>query len=98
MVYYVITQKLLIIYFARSGERSFTDPTYTCSIFVCGVYFYVYLLLNMVWQCTCEGKLFSFIHLTYCDSDTIFDFFSSLFVVMRYDVDGCLNLGPSEIG
>ena len=27
----------------------------------------------------------------------IFQFFCSLFVVMRYDVDGCLNLGPSEI-
>ena len=51
----------------------------------------------MVWQCTCDGKL-CFSHLTYCDSDTIFDFFSSLFVVIRYDVDGCLNLGPSEIG
>ena len=28
----------------------------------------------------------------------IFQFFCSLFVVTRYDVDGCLNLGPSEIG
>ena len=30
---------------------------------------------------------------------TIFQFFCSLFVVKRYDVDECLNLaGPSEIG
>ena len=28
----------------------------------------------------------------------IFQFFCSLFVATRYDVDGCLNLGPSEIG
>ena len=28
----------------------------------------------------------------------IFQFNCSLFVVTRYDVDGCLNLGPSEIG
>ena len=28
----------------------------------------------------------------------IFQFFCSLFVVTRHDVDGCLNLGPSEIG
>ena len=35
---------------------------------------------------------------TYCHSDMIFQFFCSLFVVTRYDVDGCLNLGPSEIG
>ena len=28
----------------------------------------------------------------------IFQFFCSLFVVTRYDVDGCLNLGPFEIG
>ena len=28
----------------------------------------------------------------------IFQFFCSLFVVTRYDVDGCLNLGPSVIG
>ena len=52
---------------------------------------------NMVWPCTCEGK-FCFSHLTYCDSDMIFQFFCSLFVATRYDVDGCLNLGPSEIG
>ena len=51
----------------------------------------------MVWPCTCEGK-FCFSHLTYFDSDMIFQFFCSLFVVTRYDVDGCLNLGPSEIG
>ena len=51
----------------------------------------------MVWPCTCEGK-FCFSHLTYCDSDMIFQFFCSLFVVTRNDVDGCLNLGPSEIG
>ena len=46
--------------------------------------------------CTFEGK-FCFSHLTYCDSHMIFQFFCSLFVVTRYDVDGCLNLGPSEI-
>ena len=34
----------------------------------------------------------------YCDSDMIFQFFCSLFAVTRYDVDGCLNLRPSEIG
>ena len=58
----------------------------------------------MVWPCTCEGK-FCFSHLTDSDmifhdgdSDMIFQFFCSLFVVMCYDVDGCLNLGPSEIG
>ena len=51
----------------------------------------------MVWPCTCEGK-FCFSHLTYCDSGMIFQFNCSLFVVTRYDVDGCLNLGPSEIG
>ena len=28
----------------------------------------------------------------------IFQFFCSSFVDTRYDVDGCLNLGPSEIG
>ena len=28
----------------------------------------------------------------------IFQFFCSLFVVTRYDVDRCLNLGPSKIG
>ena len=50
----------------------------------------------MVWPCTCEGK-FCFSHLTYNDTDMIFQFFCSLFVVTRYDVDGCLNLGPSEI-
>ena len=44
-----------------------------------------------------KGK-FCFSHLTYFDSDMIFQFFCSLFVVTRYDVDGCLNLGPSEIG
>ena len=32
-----------------------------------------------------------------CDSNMIFQLFCSLFVVMRYDMDGCLNLGPSEI-
>ena len=41
---------------------------------------------------------FAFFHLTYCESDMIFQFFCLLFVVTRYDVDGCLNLGPSEIG
>ena len=51
----------------------------------------------MVWPCTCEGK-FCFSYSTYCDSDMIFQFFCSLFVVTRYDVDACLNLGPSEIG
>ena len=51
----------------------------------------------MVWPCTCEGK-FCFSHLTYFDSDMIFQFFCSLFVVTRHDVDGCLNLAPSEIG
>ena len=51
----------------------------------------------MVWPCTCEGK-FCFSHLTYCHSDIVFQFLCSLFVVTRYDVDGCLNLGPSEIG
>ena len=51
----------------------------------------------MVWPCTCEGK-FCFSHLTYCDSDMVFQFFCLLFVVTRYDVEGCLNLGPSEIG
>ena len=30
----------------------------------------------------------SFAFLTYCDSDVIFQFFCSLFVVTRYDVDG----------
>ena len=40
---------------------------------------------NMVWPCTCEGK-FCFSHLTYCDSDMIFQFFCSLSVVTRYDV------------
>ena len=44
-----------------------------------------------------KGK-FCFSHLTYFDSDMIFQFFCSLFVVTRYDADGCLNLGPSEIG
>ena len=34
------------------------------------------------------------LNLIYCD----LQFFCSLFVVTRYDVDGCLNLGPSEIG
>ena len=28
----------------------------------------------------------------------IFQFFCSLFVVTRFDVDGCLNLAPSDIG
>ena len=51
----------------------------------------------MVWPCTCEGK-FCFSHLTYFASGMIFQFFFSLFVVTRYDVDGCLNLGPSKFG
>ena len=46
---------------------------------------YAVLFLNMVWPCTCEGK-FCFSHLTYYDSDMIFQFFCSLFVVTRYDV------------
>ena len=50
--------------------------------------------LNMAWLCNCEGQ-FCFCHLPYRDSDMIFQFFCSLFVVTRYDVDGCLNLGPS---
>ena len=44
-----------------------------------------------------KGKV-CFSHLTYFDSDMIFQLFCSLFVVTHYDVDGCLNLGPSEIG
>ena len=39
-----------------------------------------------------------FSHSTYCNSDMIFQFFCPLFVVTRYYVDGCLNLGPYEIG
>ena len=58
---------------------------------------YAVVFFNMVWPCACDGK-FCFSHLTYYDSDMIFQFFCSLFVVTRYDVDGCLNLGPSEIG
>ena len=53
---------------------------------------YAVIFFNMVLPCTCEGK-FCFSCLTYCDSDMIFQFFCSLFVVTRYDVDGCLNLG-----
>ena len=57
---------------------------------------YAVVLFNMVWPCPCEGK-FCFSRLTYCDSEMIFQFFCLLFVVMHYDVDGCLNLGLSEI-
>ena len=58
--------------------------------------FFLFLFFNMAWPCTCEGK-FCFSHLTNCDSDMICQFFCSLFVVTRNDVDGCLNLVPSEI-
>ena len=51
---------------------------------------------DMVWPCSCEGK-FCFSRLTYSDSYMVFQFFCSLFVVTRYDVARCLNLGPSEI-
>ena len=51
----------------------------------------------MVWPCTCEGK-FCFSHLNFDSRHDISVLFCSLFVVTRYDVNGCLNLGPSEIG
>ena len=42
---------------------------------------------------TYEGK-FCFSHLTYCDGHMIFQFFCSLFVVTRYDVDERSEFGP----
>ena len=55
------------------------------------------VLFNVVWPCSCEEQ-FCFSNLAYYDSDMVFQFFCSLFEVTCYDVDGCLNLGTSEIG
>ena len=58
----------------------------------------LYFLTWFAGPCTCAEGKFCFSHLTYCDSDMIYQFFCSLIVVTRFDVDGCLNLGQSDIG